>query len=370
MGLPNLNLAFAGPAMKFLLSFIFFCQICFQFPKANAKFSRHSSRHRLLAFGNESALILLLIMIIHRRIVKQIVQLEFVFVWLWRTASWSAPEAIKVGEMIAATFNVTFAWHLKSKGILFRNLHWDICITGITCRNRSFCMTWRSKSFKYSESPSCQLQVREINFVSFSFDPANSFGTQILPTFIDFILRDVGRREWNWSVVATFGKQGNKFNATTYKRCSWWLFDGWNFRFWFGRHHLDWLERVQLAIALLRKSIMRSFPRWLLNRFIEIHSIIFLRLGRTTWSKNRVFNLFYTLAWTSITTGQRLLLVFWRRILLGQTFRVHVIVHWTKRILGCPSHRLHEIVSNIFRVTPWSATGTLKKNFKWRLKLC
>jgi hypothetical protein len=54
---------------------------------------------------------------IHRRIIKQIVQSKLILVGLRRTATGSAPKAVKVGEMISAALNIAFPRHLKVEAV-------------------------------------------------------------------------------------------------------------------------------------------------------------------------------------------------------------------------------------------------------------
>lgn len=56
-------------------------------------------------------------MLVHRRVVKQIVQLEFVLVHLWRPAAGSAPEAVEGREVVAAALVVALTRNLKSRHV-------------------------------------------------------------------------------------------------------------------------------------------------------------------------------------------------------------------------------------------------------------
>lgn len=73
--------------------------------ESDAKFPLTMNWLRWIAWWTESALVLL-IMLIHRRVVKQIVQLELVLVHLRRTTSGTAPEAVEGREVVAAALVV------------------------------------------------------------------------------------------------------------------------------------------------------------------------------------------------------------------------------------------------------------------------
>lgn len=72
----------------------------------------------LQRFQTEFALILLELLIIHRRVIKQIVQFLLVLVLLGRASSWSSPIAVKVCKMTSAAFNFSIARELEKEEFL------------------------------------------------------------------------------------------------------------------------------------------------------------------------------------------------------------------------------------------------------------
>lgn len=119
--------------------------------------SENSGRSLAGCFRTWSAL-KLLIMLIHWRVVKQIVQSLFVLVGLRRAAAFSAPKRVERREVIAAAFNLTVVRQLKWNKFDYRHHLSEMQMNLLTWRNRCFCITCRSRSFKYSGSPSCRLR--------------------------------------------------------------------------------------------------------------------------------------------------------------------------------------------------------------------
>lgn len=52
--------------------------------------------------------------LVHRRVVKQIVQLELVLVHLRRSAARATPEAVEGREVVAAALNLALTRHLEA----------------------------------------------------------------------------------------------------------------------------------------------------------------------------------------------------------------------------------------------------------------
>lgn len=80
---------------------------------------------------------------------------------------------------------------------------------------------------------------------------------------------------------------------------------------------------------------------------------------RTVRSQNRILDLLDALARAAFAARHhRLALELWRRVLRWKASLVDFVVHRSNRILGCPAHRFHEVVADIFRVAPRSSTGS------------